>query len=222
MAQEQIQPRGSVGGAGQQGLEYTTGTRQEPGANAAGQEQQFGGQRGVQTGGQRGHQAGGQPGSQQGFQPGGQQGTQPSGQQGVQAGGATASRPSERSLDDALTGEMRLALHDFVQAATVCEWCADRCATEGPQMAECIRLCRDVADLATLNAQFVARDSPFGPDLAETFADAADECARECAQHGHDHCQECASVLRRAVDSTWRMLESIERGQAAAPRQQGF
>lgn len=113
------------------------------------------------------------------------------------------------TLEEALTGEMRLALHDFVQAATVCEWCADQCLDE-EGMAECVRLCRDVADLANQNVRFIARDSIFGPEIAEIFANAATECAEECAQHPFEHCQECAATLRRAADSTWQLLESLE------------
>ena len=79
-------------------------------------------------------------------------------------------------------------------------------------MAECIRLCRDVADLATLNAQFISRDSVFGPAAVEVFADAAEACAQECARHGHRHCQECAEQLTRAVQSTRKMLASFEGG----------
>lgn len=115
----------------------------------------------------------------------------------------------ELPLENALTGDMRLTLHDFVQTAIACEWCATQCIGKGEQMAECIRLCRDVADLALLNVQFIARDSTFGPDIAETFAFAAEECAVECSQYPHRHCQECASTLMRAVDSTWEMLENL-------------
>lgn len=119
--------------------------------------------------------------------------------------------PRETDFEGSLSGEMRLALHDFVQAATVAEWCADECIGLGPEMDECARLCRDVASLASLNVTLLARDSPFGTDLAATFARAAAECADECSAHDHAHCQECARVLDRAVDSTWDMIEGIER-----------
>lgn len=88
-----------------------------------------------------------------------------------------------RDFESALTGDMRLSLHDFVQSTTVCEWCADQCIGMGPEMEECARLCRDVASLAAINVAFLARDSPFGLDLAETFVHAAEECADECARH---------------------------------------
>jgi hypothetical protein len=123
----------------------------------------------------------------------------------------------EIQFEDTLDNGMRVALHDFVQATTICEWCADECLGD-PQMERCARLCRDVADLAALNVQFMARDSVFGLDLAETFAHAAEECRQECAQHPHDHCQECASVLGRAVASTWEMLDSVH-GTAGGPSQ---
>lgn len=116
----------------------------------------------------------------------------------------------EMDFESALTSDMRLSLHDFVQAATVCEWCADRCLDHGPEMRECVRLCRDVASLASLNVAFLARDSPFGLAVAETFARAAAECADECARHPHAHCQECARVLDRAIDSTWRLIDAFE------------
>lgn len=115
-------------------------------------------------------------------------------------------------LEDGINDEMRVALHDFVQAANVSEWCAEQCIDEGPHMAECIRLCRDVADLASLNAKLLTRDSVFGPELAEVFAMAADEAAQECAQHPHKHCQECAEVLPRAARSTRKMLSSFSGG----------
>lgn len=128
---------------------------------------------------------------------------------GQQQMGPSQQPQMEREFEDTLTRDMRVALHDFVQATTVCNWCADECLGD-PQMEECARLCRDVADLAALNVQFISRDSIFGVDVAETFAYAAEECEQICAQHSDPHCQECASVLGRAIDSTWAMLESFE------------
>lgn len=112
-------------------------------------------------------------------------------------------------LEQAISDEMRVALHDFVESATTTAWCAEQCIDEGPGMSECIRLCRDVADLASLNIQLLSRDSVFGPEVAEVFASAAEACAQECAQYPHKHCQECAEVLERAARSTRRMLASL-------------
>ena len=117
------------------------------------------------------------------------------------------------TLEGSITDQMRVVLHDFTEAAKVTEWCAERCIDEGPEMAECVRLCRDVADIARLNVELLTRDSLFGPELAEVFVMAADECARECAKHPHQHCQECAEVLPRAARATRAMLSSLGEGQ---------
>lgn len=117
------------------------------------------------------------------------------------------------TLENGISDEMRVVLHDFVEAANVCEWCAEQCLDEGPQMAECIRLCRDVADIARLNSALLARDSAFGPEAAELFVTVAEACAQECAQHRHRHCQECAEVLPRAAQATRKMLSSFGTGQ---------
>ena len=168
------------------------------------------------------HQPGGQYGAtgEQFGQPIGQGGSQmgQAGQQFGQGGGGQIGQsggqggPMDMKLEEGLTEEMRVVLHDLVQSATATEWCAERCIDEGPQMAECIRLCRDVGDLATLNVQFISRDSVFGPEAIEVFANAAEACAQECARHGHRHCQECAEVLSRAVQSTRKMLASFGGG----------
>ena len=126
-------------------------------------------------------------------------------EQPMQPQQGTAQQPWQ--FEDTLTRDMRVALHDFVETATVCNWCANECLGVNE---ECARICRDVADLAALNAQFLARDSVFGVDVAETFAYAAEECEEVCSQFSEPHCQECASVLRRAIDSTWAMLDSFQ------------
>jgi hypothetical protein len=91
------------------------------------------------------------------------------------------------------------------EAAAVCEWCADEsAAAEG--MTACLRLCRDVADVASLHARFVARDSAYSGSLAELCADLCEACAEECARHDHEHCQACAEVLPECAESCRRMV----------------
>ena len=66
-----------------------------------------------------------------------------------------------------------------------------------------------------MNATFLTRDSAFGPDLVDVFVQAADACARECAQHSHDHCQACVEVLSRSIISAEEMLASFQGGPQA-------
>jgi hypothetical protein len=107
---------------------------------------------------------------------------------------------------DHLDDDERECIENCVRAAEVCEWCADECAGEGEEMAECLRLCRDVADIASLNARFMARDSNYSTQLAEVCAGVSEQCAEECEQHDADHCQVCADVLEDCVESCRNMV----------------
>lgn len=92
-------------------------------------------------------------------------------------------------------------------AAQAAEHCADQCAEQGPEMARCLRLCRDVADLTTLHARFMSRDSTYSNRLAAVCADLCEECADECAQHDHEHCQIAEETLRKCVKTCREMAE---------------
>lgn len=208
---QQLSPKQEIGT--QSSMQSQTG--QQP--SQTGQQSSQTGQQPSQIG-QGGQQQWGQiPEGSQGYTQGAQSTTgggriQISTQGGSQMLQGSTSAQHGLRLDDALTNEMRVALHDFAQAANVTEWCAEQCIDEGPQMAECIRLCRDVADLAEMNVKFMTRDSAFGPDLVDVFVQAADACARECAQHSHSHCQECVDVLSRSIVSAEEMLASFQGG----------
>lgn len=98
-------------------------------------------------------------------------------------------------------------IDNCLEAAQACEWCADEClGDEG--MEECARLCRDVADLTTLHARFMARDSKYSSQLAQACADACEDCADECDNHDADHCQICAEVLRECAESCRQMANA--------------
>jgi hypothetical protein len=97
---------------------------------------------------------------------------------------------------------MSECIDNCFEAAQASEWCATECIRMGDEvMARCIELCRDVADVTTLHARMMARDSDYSSDLAATCADLCEECAHECAQHDEEHCQVCAETLRACADS---------------------
>ncbi|QRV14939.1 four-helix bundle copper-binding protein [Haloterrigena salifodinae] len=101
--------------------------------------------------------------------------------------------------------EMQECIDNCFEAAQACEWCADECVGEGEEMANCLRLCRDVADLTTMHARFMARNSNYSAELAEACAGACEECAEECERHDDDHCQVCADVLRDCAETCRNM-----------------
>ena len=75
-------------------------------------------------------------------------------------------------------------------------------------MARCVRLCRDVADVTTMHARWMARNSGSHSDLAELCADLCEACAEECKQHDHEHCQSCAEILPQCVESCREMASA--------------
>lgn len=115
------------------------------------------------------------------------------------------SLPETLTEIDHLDDDERECIEICNEAAAICEWCADECAGHGEEMARCIRLCRDVADIASLHARLMARDSNYSDQLAEACADVCEECASECDGHDHDHCQRCAEVLSECAEHCRRM-----------------
>ncbi|PSP54597.1 hypothetical protein BRC82_10335 [Halobacteriales archaeon QS_1_67_19] len=120
-----------------------------------------------------------------------------------------------------MTPELNEALESFDRVVEIAEWCADKCIQEGPQMAECARFCEDLAELASLNEKFIARDSINGPEIAETFLRVAQQGMPILQQHQQSpHVQETLQALDHAVDSTNRLLDSIG-GQQMGGKQMG-
>lgn len=108
-------------------------------------------------------------------------------------------------------GNDRMAecIDNCFDAAKTCEWCATECIRmDDPEMNRCIELCRDVADVATLHARLMARDSDVSTEIASTCADLCEECAEECRKHDAEHCQICADVLQECADSCRDMAEA--------------
>ncbi|WP_310907275.1 hypothetical protein [Natrinema sp. 1APR25-10V2] len=172
---------------------------------------------------QRTQQMGSQQGSQQmgGQQPiaGGQQGTQQMGGQQPMTGGQQMQ--GRQSFESHLTNELRIALEDFTELSNVADWCAKECASEGRQLATCAQICHDIAELADLNESLIARDSMFGPEVAETFVRVATESLPELQQYQqHPHIAETISVIDRTIDSCSTVLGMVG-GQATGGQQSG-
>lgn len=83
-----------------------------------------------------------------------------------------------------------------MKCIAACETCADACLSEDDpgRMADCIRTDRDCADVCSLTARFVSRNSAFTAQLISNCIDICKACEKECRQHDHDHCQKCAEV----------------------------
>ncbi|MEQ9440232.1 MAG: four-helix bundle copper-binding protein [Cyclobacteriaceae bacterium] len=86
-------------------------------------------------------------------------------------------------------------LHDCISA---CQHCSEQCLHEENigMMVKCIQLDRDCADICTLTANLVARNSSFAQHMARQCAEICQQCASECGRHEHEHCQECAQACQ--------------------------
>ncbi len=86
-----------------------------------------------------------------------------------------------------------------IHCAYECEHCADVCIAE-MEMAECLRLCRDCAQMCWTIAGFMSRGSQFIPQVSRACIDICEACAAECEKHDDDHCQSCAKACRRVIE----------------------
>lgn len=109
-----------------------------------------------------------------------------------------------------LPPEFRNALEDFAKVTQIAEWCADRCIEHGQQMADCARACEDLADLAELNEKLIARDSIFGPQVAEAYMQVAQQALPTLQQFEQSpHVSETLSAVTRSLDSINQLFSSI-------------
>ena len=84
-----------------------------------------------------------------------------------------------------------------------CEKCVTDCkATEGHE--ECIKLCRNCADICSLCARLSARGSKYADALRALCAESCEECAVECNKREMEcfkkaavACQKCAEACKK-------------------------
>jgi len=125
------------------------------------------------------------------------------------------------SLWDVQTPQEQAAIDSITQSIQVCSWCAEQCIREAnPGMTECIRLCHDVTELGGVAQVLLPRQSNFAPRILQTFVQAAQACAQECAHHQHVHCQDCAQTLNQAVDSIQQYRQSQQGSMQTGGHQQ--
>ena len=88
-------------------------------------------------------------------------------------------------------------LQDCIAA---CQFCAKGCLEEKEvaRLTRCIKLDLDCADVCTLTAALVARDSEMTAEAARLCIEVCENCAAECEKHAqmHAHCAACAKACR--------------------------
>lgn len=94
----------------------------------------------------------------------------------------------------------------LLECSSTCSQCADACLSEdalSPDLAACIRIDLDCADICGVTSRVVARQGSHDPALIraqlEACATSCAACAAECDRHRGDmaHCRICAESCRR-------------------------
>ncbi|ADB59021.1 hypothetical protein Htur_0120 [Haloterrigena turkmenica DSM 5511] len=114
-------------------------------------------------------------------------------------------------FEDHMTDELWIALEDFGELSHVAAWCATRCASGEPELGRCARICQDIAEIAALNELLIARDSMFGPELADAFLRVADEGLPTLRQFQgrHSHVLETVATIERTMNSCESLLRQV-------------
>lgn len=87
-------------------------------------------------------------------------------------------------------------IRTLTACASACNHCADACLEEEhvKKMVTCIRLDRECAAICEAAAKVLSGTSQFSADLLALCEKVCTACAKECEQHEHQHCQECAAA----------------------------
>ncbi|MEO6304333.1 MAG: four-helix bundle copper-binding protein [Bacteroidia bacterium] len=87
----------------------------------------------------------------------------------------------------------------LAECASACNNCSTACLEEKDvqKMKECIRLDMDCAQICSVTAAFVSRNSDHAKHLLKECAEICRKCADECGKHSDmDHCKTCAEACR--------------------------
>lgn len=89
------------------------------------------------------------------------------------------------------------------ECVAACETCAAACLEEDnvSEMAHCIELDRDCADICALASRLLQRDSEMAHSYLVACEEACRICAAECKKHDHDHCKACAEACERCAEA---------------------
>lgn len=93
-------------------------------------------------------------------------------------------------------------INTLMECALTCERCMSACLEEKDvtEMAHCIELDRDCAEVCFLGAKLLIRDSEIAHQYLKICEEACRLCAEECSLHQEEHCQECARTCRRCQE----------------------
>lgn len=111
---------------------------------------------------------------------------------------------SHPDVDGHLNEPLATAARHLMYCSAICASCADACAGESGDRAQCIRTCLDCSDVCQAATRVVSRRTGGNEALVRKMLDlaaaACDTCAEECGHHKDEHCRRCAEICREAAE----------------------
>ena len=97
------------------------------------------------------------------------------------------------------------ALNECTETASVC---AKACLFEPNRhdLARCISLDLDCAEICRLATGYIARNSALVAEVCSFTAEVCISCAEECEKHDLAHCRRCAEACRRCARECFNVL----------------
>ncbi len=112
------------------------------------------------------------------------------------------------------TEDLVLAARHAMLCSLFCTSCADACAAESGDMAQCIRNCLDCADVCAATARLAVRRTARNVEVLrsqiETCIAACEACAAQCEKHDNDHCRLCATMCRECAEDCRKALPQVK------------
>ena len=120
-----------------------------------------------------------------------------------------STHPSKDTFD---LPQLRAAIDAASRCASSCSTCADAClhGEHVEHMVRCIDLDLQCAAICRTTAEILSRPGPDGDSwraIVEACIAVCRECAQECGQHDHEHCQMCARDCTDCADACQALLD---------------
>ena len=113
--------------------------------------------------------------------------------------------------------QLAATIDALVDCANTCTQCADACLSEGDatELAKCIRLNLDCADICATTSRVVSRQTEYDANLTRPLLEACiaacRTCGDECASHAEHmaHCAICSEQCRACEDACRGLLDAM-------------
>jgi hypothetical protein len=100
--------------------------------------------------------------------------------------------------------------------AEACNACAKACLFEPNRhdLARCVSLNMDCAEVCRLATGYMARNSELISEICSFTAEVCIACAEECEGHDLSHCQRCAEACRQCARECFNVIALNRRAPA--------